>query len=280
MVLQWRAKQWLSAKTRPLTSHPALFAIVVGVGATILCVVASWFFWVVWLRGVNQGSADTLGVQLSFASAVATFFTVFLAGALGFFAVREYHESHQRPNLYLFLTEELPETDGRGPRMHDDTLALSPQWVSEHGIDLWIANLSDVFASKYTIEVSIPHIKPTPVHQIETIEEVAGLFDTYCNPHLGELDQWSLFRRKVSPAEHELRYDRPEVERWIRLVGREGSELFPNVTTPFCTFFNVLYQEQDVDPIPTLIRFFYRIGIPGGPVTTGWLTVVFDDEAA
>lgn len=128
-------------------------AIMFGSLATILSILMYAVLQRWWIIYPNHNSADVLGVQLAFAAAYAEFVAVFLAGSLGFFAVREFAEHQERPTLALTFYVS------PGVQLAKPFLAIttSPGEVAE--VSIQITNSGPVTAVWYMLELRVPFLK-------------------------------------------------------------------------------------------------------------------------
>ncbi len=86
------------------SSHIAQ-AAAIGAATTALSLLLYWLLKTYWIVYDTTDPMEHLGIEFGFGQVFTAFFTIFLAAALGFFAIREFSEQHELPKLRVILTD-------------------------------------------------------------------------------------------------------------------------------------------------------------------------------
>jgi hypothetical protein len=86
-------------------------ALVFGAGLAGAMLIGHWALWRWWVAKDTVKIEDSLSTELSFVQAVAAVTATFVAGGLGWFAIKEFSEQHERANLQVSArVQQLPGT--------------------------------------------------------------------------------------------------------------------------------------------------------------------------
>jgi hypothetical protein len=128
----------------------ALAALIIGILFVAFVIFLYWVSWRIW--GSDQASSDgsSFGDKLSLAQVVAALVATWVAGALGFFAYREFHDRHKAPELELVLR------DADEPKKELVLLRNDPG--ESFQVSFSIRNRNQAVATWYKVTLQLPFL--------------------------------------------------------------------------------------------------------------------------
>ncbi len=207
---------WLWRK-EALSSHWRQ-AVYIGVLALGVSLVIYWLLWMLWYERSSDHDDGYQALKLGFGQTVASFLTIFLAGALGLYAIREFSERHEKTFLEVSI-----------PNAHRYVEGIPQIWpLSEHPVfpfTVRVKNAGDISVSSFVVKLNTTFVAEAWKYlHFPRLPERAALSYLYNNMTLyeGDLEEnWSI------RLDARLTYegDHFRSERWMTLIFRSNNNL-------------------------------------------------------
>jgi hypothetical protein len=180
----WRAFcKWFSA-----SSHEKQAALV-GLAALAITIVLSIVLWKLWQWFLVPDDAtpnDRSGMLLSFLQMFTALVATFIAGALGFYVIREFTEQHQSPDIVIdfpmFYSRETSEN-----------LVNPSGEPSSYSFSFSVENKSSVIATWFVIKLNLPFMMAAWMgvygQADRSQNNIFALMVNHMTDYLGDLDE-------------------------------------------------------------------------------------------